>query len=62
MPETSKKILKQLGLSEEYKSWETLNSNSEIKEGTKVIEKGEPLFVRLDKDEEIEFIRNQMKK
>ena len=62
MPETSKKILKQLGLSEEYKSWETLNSNSEIKEGTKVIEKGEPLFVRLDKEEEIEFIRNQMKK
>jgi methionyl-tRNA synthetase len=62
MPETSKKILKQLGLSEEYKSWETLNSNSEIKAGTKVIEKGEPLFVRLDKEEEIEFIRNQMKK
>ena len=33
----------------------------EIKEGTKVIEKGEPLFMRLDAEKEIEYIKEQMK-
>lgn len=33
-----------------------------LKKEQKVIEKGEPLFVRLDKEEEIEYIKEQMKK
>ena len=62
MPETSNKMLSQLGLSTEITTWdEELNSNKIIPE-TKVIEKGEPLFIRLDKEEEIEFIKNAMKK
>ena len=42
-------------------SWDTLLNYNDFKEGTKVIEKGEPLFVRLDKEEEIEYIKEQMK-
>ena len=64
MPETSKKILQQLGISnEEAKQWKSLKSETTvILPNTKVIEKGEPLFVRLDMEEEIEYIKNQMKK
>ena len=62
MPETSNKMLVQLGLTEQDKEWETLNNNNQIKPETKVISKGEPLFVRLEKEEEIEYIKNAMKK
>ena len=62
MPETSNKMLAQLGLTEQDKEWETLNNNNQIKPETKVISKGEPLFVRLEKEEEIEYIKNAMKK
>ena len=63
MEETATKIFNQLGINnEEMKKWETLKQNNIIKEGTKVIEKGEPLFLRLDKDEEIEHIKQAMKK
>ena len=62
MPETSNKMLVQLGLTEQDKDWETLNNNNQIKPETKVISKGEPLFVRLEKEEEIEYIKNAMKK
>ena len=54
MSETSNKMLAQLGLTEQDKEWETLNNNNQIKPETKVISKGEPLFVRLEKEEEIE--------
>jgi len=62
MPETSTKMLTQLGIDSENKSWDLVHNDNEIKEGTKVIAQGEPLFVRLDKDEEIEFIKESMKK
>ena len=55
-------MLVQLGLTEQDKDWETLNNNNQIKPETKVISKGEPLFVRLEKEEEIEYIKNAMKK
>ena len=58
---SSKKILKQLGISEDCATWDSLNEYNMIKEGTKVIEQGEPLFARLDKEEEIEYIKNAMK-
>ena len=60
MPEISKKILSQLGLDSEKQDWESLYKVSNIPEGTKVIEKGEPLFVRLEKEEEIEYIKSIM--
>lgn len=61
MPETAKKILSQLGLDVSAKAWELAYSNTEIPAGTKVIEQGVPLFVRLDKEEEIEYIKSAMK-
>lgn len=61
MEETAKKIFNQLGIeNEELKKWETLSKNDIIPEGTTVINKGEPLFVRLDKEEEIEYIKQAM--
>ena len=60
MYNTSISILNQLNIDEEG-TWESLLSSNIINENTKVIEKGEPLFVRLDKDEEIEYIKNKMK-
>ena len=61
MPDTGRKILEQLGIKNASMLWDEIN-NETITEGTKVIEKGEPLFMRLDKEEEIEFIKEQMKK
>lgn len=63
MEKTSDNIFRQLGLeNEELKKWDTLRANNIIENGLKVIEKGEPLFVRLDQEVEIEFIKNEMKK
>ena len=61
MPNTSKEIIRQLGIKNISMLWDELD-NIKISENTKVIEKGEPLFVRLEKVEEIEYIKNQMKK
>lgn len=62
MPETAEKMFKQLGLdNEEFKTWESLNEYEKIG-GQKVIEKGIPLFMRLDMEEEVEFIKQGMKK
>ena len=62
MKSTSESILSQLNINDIDNSWDTLLNYNDFKEGTKVIEKGEPLFVRLDKEEEIEYIKEQMKK
>ena len=63
MENTSDSIFRQLGLvNEELNKWDTLKVNNIIENGLKVIEKGEPLFVRLDQEVEIEFIKNEMKK
>ena len=61
MPEKSNEILNQLNISSENKSWDLVYSDNEISENTRVIEKGEPLFARLDRDEEIEYIKSNMK-
>lgn len=63
MENTSFEILKQLGIeNEEFSSWETLRKYDILGENIKVIEKGEPLFVRLDKETEVEYIKEKMKK
>ena len=62
MGETSEKMFKQLGIKEEsLKSWESLNKYNQLKD-IKVIEKGEPIFMRLNAEEEIEYIKQAMKK
>jgi len=63
IPQTAENILLQLGLNkEELKNWESLKQTNIIPEKTKITEKGEPLFMRKDRNEEIEYIQNLMKK
>ncbi|MBP3953498.1 methionine--tRNA ligase [Bacillus suaedae] len=59
MTQTPKRIWKQLGISEEITSWESLRSFAQIPNGT-VVEKGEPIFPRLDSEEEVAHIVTQM--
>ena len=63
MKNTSDSIFRQLGLEnkEELKTWESLENYDKI-DGIKVIEKGEPLFMRLNEEEEIEYIKEHMGK
>ena len=61
IPTSSRKILEQLGIQREDANWDNLYDYNIIRPETKVIEKGEPLFVRLEKEEEIEYIKNAMK-
>ena len=56
---TSEKILEQLGLNTDV-IWDDLYKENAIPAGTKVVEKTEILFTRLDKEEEIEYIKNAM--
>lgn len=60
MPETSEKILKQLNA--ESRSFEDLISFGHYKSGTKVTEKPEILFARLDEKEVLEQAEELMKK
>jgi methionyl-tRNA synthetase len=58
---TPKKIFEQLNLqSERLMTWESLETFGMIPEGTKVVEKGEPIFPRLDIDKEVNFIKSKM--
>jgi methionyl-tRNA synthetase len=57
---TPEKMFMQLGIvQEELKTWESLSEFGLIKEGTKV-EKGEPLFPRLELEAEVAYIKEQM--
>ena len=63
MEKTSEKILKQLGIEdEELTYWDSIRKYDLLNKEIKVIEKGEPIFVRLDMKEEIEAIKEEMKK
>ena len=60
MEETANKIFVQLGLTDEkYRIWDSLKPYDKFE--TKVIEAGEPLFMRKDREEEIEYIKSLMK-
>ena len=54
---TAKNILKQIGINEELQTWDSLKQYDKL-ENVKVIEKGEPLFMRKDKEEEVEYLRS----
>ena len=60
MTEAPKKIISQLGLEGGSLEWGTLGVFDAIPAGTKVVEKGVPIFPRLDPDIEIVYIRDQM--
>ena len=58
--ETSNEILRQLGIDNNVQ-WDDLKLYKNIK-GIHVIEKGEPIFMRLNAEEEIDYIKNLMTK
>lgn len=61
MEDTSNKMFEQLGINDKtLKEWDKINDYPKYEE-TKVVEKGEPLFVRLEADKEIEFLKNIIK-
>lgn len=61
LTETPKKIFHQLGIHDEKLfAWDSLEEFGQIPAGTKV-EKGAPLFPRLDVEKEVAFIQSQMK-
>ena len=62
MTETAENIFRQIGIEEEeLKSWNTINDYNKL-ENLKVIEKGEPIFMRLNMEEEVEYLKSIMKK
>lgn len=63
MEQTTESMFNQLGiLNENLKTWDSIKIYPEYEEGLKVIEKGEPLFARLDLQEETEYLQEEMKK
>lgn len=57
---TPKEIFKQLGITDEtLQTWESLEQFGMISSGTKV-EKGQPIFPRLEIEEEVAFIKTKM--
>ena len=60
LPHAPKKMIEQLGLSFDALNWSGLSNFSAIPENIKVIEKGIPIFPRLDVKEEVAYIRGLM--
>ncbi|PKR77487.1 methionine--tRNA ligase [Halalkalibacillus sediminis] len=59
---TPARIFEQLGLEEEeLKKWESLRDPKSL-EGYKVVKKGQPIFPRLDTEEEVDAIKKMMTK
>jgi methionyl-tRNA synthetase len=61
MTNAPKQIVEQLGLSADLLSWDSLQNPSSITVGTKVVEKGVPIFPRLEVEPEIAYIQEQMR-
>ena len=62
MPDTAENILRQIGVTNsEHKTWDSIKSADKLLVGVQVIEKGEPIFMRLNIEEEVEYIREGMK-
>ena len=63
MEESSAKIFEQLMIKDEnLMTWDSIKTYPELGNGLKVIKKGNPLFLRLDLNQEIEFLKNEMNK
>ena len=62
MHNSAENIFMQIGIKEKFmKDWKNLKLYDKI-EKVKVIQKGEPIFMRLNSEEEVEFLKNIMKK
>ncbi|SOC26213.1 methionyl-tRNA synthetase [Ureibacillus xyleni] len=62
MTTAPKQIIDQLGLNESLLAWETIETfGNIIPENIKVVEKGVPIFPRLDAEVEVSYIRDQMR-
>ncbi|WP_368502904.1 methionine--tRNA ligase [Alkalihalophilus sp. As8PL] len=59
LTETPKKIWAQLGLNAEVTSWESLSDFAQIPAGT-TVQKGQPIFPRLEVPEEVAYIVEKM--
>ena len=59
MEDTSDNILRQLGITEDI-TWNSLKNYKELK-NLKVVSKGEPIFMRLNVQEEVQYIKDLMK-
>lgn len=63
IPETSEKILNQLGINKkDFNSWDSIKIYDSLNTEITVIAKGEPLFVRLEMEDEVSYIKSEMKK
>src|SRR5690606_24125535 len=61
LTKTPDQILQQLNINDEqYTSWESVTKFGATPANTKVVEKGEPIFPRLDMEEEVNFIKTKM--
>lgn len=61
MPRTTPQIFAQLGIEgEASKVWDSLTKFDTLVQGTKVVEKGTPIFPRLEVEVEVEYIKDQM--
>ncbi len=56
MEETAQNLLSQIGIPEELQTWESIKKY-DILPDIKVIEKGEPLFMRKNMEEELEYLK-----
>lgn len=62
MTVTPKRIIEQLGLDERFLVWDTIETfGNTIPVNTEVVEKGTPIFPRLDNEIEISYIRDEMR-
>ncbi|MFJ5768092.1 methionine--tRNA ligase [Lysinibacillus sp. NPDC093210] len=62
MTSTPTRIIQQLGLDDKYLAWETIETfGNTIPANIKVVEKGTPIFPRLDSEIEITYIREEMR-
>ncbi|MDQ0300944.1 methionyl-tRNA synthetase [Salibacterium salarium] len=60
MTETPAKIWHQLGIPSDCTEWETMREFGQLPEGTKLVKKGEPIFPRLEMEEEVANIIQDM--
>ncbi|MGE8207430.1 methionine--tRNA ligase [Heyndrickxia sp. NPDC080065] len=61
LTKTPLNIFEQLNMkSEDLRNWDGLKTFGSIPEGIKIVEKGEPIFPRLELEEEINFIKEKM--
>ncbi|TQR28596.1 methionine--tRNA ligase [Lysinibacillus sphaericus] len=62
MTSTPKRMIEQLGLDDKFLAWETIETfGNTIPVNIKVVEKGIPIFPRLESEVEIAYIREEMR-